>query len=135
MAKSGTFECSVITPEREVLRCQATSAVFTAHDGQVGVLLNHAPLLTKLGIGTVRVDSPEGNRTLFVDGGFAQVLDNTLTILTQQSRAPSDINGDEAKQALTDARALRITDEPSYHARQDAVRRAQVLIRLASDSS
>ncbi len=134
MAKTDTFECCVITPEQEVLRCPATSAVFTAHDGEVGILLNRAPLLTKMGIGSVRVEGPEGDHTLFVDGGFAQMLENTLTILTEHSCDPSEINKDQAEQALTDARAVTITDEQSYIARDNAIRRAQAQIRLAQDS-
>ena len=94
MAKSDTFECCVITPEQEVLRSVVSSAVFTAHDGEMGILLHRAPLLTKLGIGTVRVDGPEGARTLFIDGGFAQMLDNTLTILTERACDPSELDAD-----------------------------------------
>jgi len=131
MAKTNTFECCVISPEQEVLRCLAFSAVFTAHDGEVGILLNRAPLLTELGIGSVRIDGPDGLYALFVDGGFAQMLDNTLTILTEQAREPSQIDADAAREALADAQALKIADEASFIARDKAIRRAQAQIRLA----
>ncbi len=81
-----TFHLSVITPERAVLETEATFVVFPAWDGEVGVLRNRAPLLHRLGKGELRVQSPAGNRSLQVEGGFAQMVDNRLTILTEQAR-------------------------------------------------
>ena len=125
MAKSDTFKCCVITPERAVLECDATFVAFPAHDGEMGVLFNRAPLVCKLGIGPLRVESPEGNRTLLIDGGFAEVVGNRLTILTEQAMAPDQIDRSAAEQALAEAREMKITDEASYAARANAIKRAQ----------
>ncbi len=131
MAAGNTFLCTIITPEREVLREDATSAVFTAHDGQVGILLSRAPLLTKLGIGTVRVSGRSGEKTFFVDGGFAQMLDNVLTILTQQCTTPDAIDREAQRKALAAAKELpNLTDE-EYDARNAAIKRAEVQLALA----
>ena len=81
-----TFHVSVITPERAVLETEATFVAFPAWDGEVGILRNRAPLLYKLGKGELRVQSPQGNHKLRVEGGFAQMVDNRLTILTEQAR-------------------------------------------------
>jgi F-type H+-transporting ATPase subunit epsilon len=81
-----TFHLSVITPERAVLEAEATFVVFPAWDGEVGILRNRAPLLYRLGKGELRVQSPAGNRSLEVEGGFAQMVENRLTILTEQAR-------------------------------------------------
>ena len=70
MATGNTFHCSVITPERAVLEADATFVAFPAHDGEVGILPNRAPLLFKMGAGELRVESPQGNQVLFVDGGY-----------------------------------------------------------------
>lgn len=85
-----TFHLSVITPEHAVLETEATFVVFPAWDGEVGVLRNRAPLLHKLGAGELRVTSPEGDRRLYVEGGFAQMVDNRLTILTEQAREATE---------------------------------------------
>jgi len=82
MAKNDTFHCSVITPERAVLETDATFVALPAHDGELGVLRNRAPMLYKLGTGELRVETPEGKHLLFVDGGFAQMVDNRLALLT-----------------------------------------------------
>nr|MDP9122840.1 F0F1 ATP synthase subunit epsilon [Acidobacteriota bacterium] len=86
MARTDTFHLSVITPERAVLETDATFVAFPAHDGEVGILKDRAPLLFRLGAGVMRVEAPEGKRALFVAGGFAQMVDNRLTILTEQAK-------------------------------------------------
>jgi F-type H+-transporting ATPase subunit epsilon len=132
MARTDTFHCSVITPERAVLETEATFVAFPAHDGEVGILRNRAPLLYKLGAGELRVETPEaGTQRLFVDGGFAQMVENRLTILTEQARRIEEIDRAAAVRALAEARAMRITDDASFAARQRALRSAEVQIRLA----
>jgi len=123
---------SIVTPEREVLDTEATQVIFPAHDGQVGVLVDRAPLLFALGIGEVRVDNDGGSQRFFIDGGFAQMLDNKLTLLTSQALEPSQIKPDQARRALQEARAMRITDDASFQARQNATRRAEEQLKLAS---
>ncbi len=131
MAKTETFQCSVITPERAVLECGANFVAFPAHDGERGVLRNHAPLLCRMGIGRLRVETPEENHTMFVDGGFAQVVGNCLTILTEQAQEAEEIDRDAANKALETARAMKIHDEASSNARQNAIRRAKAQLSLA----
>ena len=130
MPKTNTFECHVITPERSTLECEARSVVFPAHDGEMGVLIHRAPLVCKMGIGPLRVEGATETHTLFVDGGFAQVLDNRLTILTQQARKPEEIDRTTVEQAMVEARAMKITDEASLTARADALKRAKVQFSL-----
>jgi F-type H+-transporting ATPase subunit epsilon len=131
MADSNTFHCSIITPERKVLQCDATFVAFLAHDGEMGVLRNRAPLICKLGIGLIRIETGGQARTLFINEGFAHVVANRLTILTDDALAVSEMNGQAAEKALADAMALKITDEASFTARAKAVRRAQVQRKLA----
>jgi F-type H+-transporting ATPase subunit epsilon len=133
MAKNDTFHCSVITPERAVLEADATFVAFPAHDGEVGILPGRAPLLFKMGIGSLRVESPEGNREFFVDGGFAQMVENRLTLLTEQARAVEDIDPAAAERALAEAREMPMVSDAEFAARQRAVDRAETQIRLAEN--
>ncbi|MFP5288041.1 MAG: ATP synthase F1 subunit epsilon [Thermoanaerobaculia bacterium] len=132
MARNDTFHCSVITPERAVLETEATFVAFPAHDGEVGILRNRAPLLYKLGIGELRVESPEGNHKLFVDGGFAQMVENRLTILTEAAKSVDEIDRAAAQRALEEARTLPMVSDAEFAARQRAVQRAETQLRLAS---
>lgn len=131
MAKNDTFHCSVITPERAVLETDATFVAFPAHDGEVGILKDRAPLLYKMGIGVLRVETPEGNHTFFVDGGFAQMVENRLTLLTEQAKSVNEIDRAAAERALDEARNLPAKGETEIAARQRAVQRARVQIQLA----
>ena len=72
---SKTLHCSIITPEQQVFDANATSVVLPAHDGLVGILHDHAPLLCEMGTGVLRIETErEGQKEFYVDGGFAQVL-------------------------------------------------------------
>jgi len=131
MARTDTFRCSVITPERAVLECEASFVAFPAHDGEMGVLSDRAPLMCKMGIGVLRVEAADQTHLLYVDGGFAQVLDNELTILTEQARKAGEIDPKVADQAMIEARALKTPDLASVEARSLAIKRASVQLRLA----
>ena len=105
MAKSDLFHCRVITPERSVLECDAKFVAFPAHDGEMGVLRKRAPLVCKLGVGPLRVEGAEGNHLLFIDGGFAQMLGDDLTILTAQARPARELDAAGAERVLQEARS------------------------------
>ncbi|HKI04258.1 MAG TPA: ATP synthase F1 subunit epsilon [Thermoanaerobaculia bacterium] len=126
MARNDTFHCSVITPERAVLETDATFVAFPAHDGEVGILRDRAPLLYRMGIGELRVESPEGNHVLFVAGGFAQMVENRLTLLTEQAKRIEEIDPAAVERALAEAHAMPAVGEAAFNARQRAIRSAEV---------
>ena len=130
MAKKITFPCSVITPERIALECDAQSVVFPAHDGEQGVLRGRAPLICRMGIGVLRIETPDGSRRLFVDGGFAQVTDGQLTLLTEQAVEPGELDAAAGETALVEARAMKITNDASWTSRSRAIQRARVQLKL-----
>lgn len=134
MAKSDTFHCSLITPERTVLECAASFVAYPAHDGEIGVLKNRAPLVCKLGTGIVRLREGAGEHRFLIDGGFAQVLDNKVTILTQFARKASELDAAAAERMSTEAAGMKITDEASLEARMRARRRAAAAARLTADT-
>lgn len=129
MAES-TFQCSVVTPEKAVLDTEAEFVSFPAHDGEIGILPGRSPLLCRLGIGPMRVRTEAGEQTLFIDGGFAQMVDNRLTILTEQAKDPSELDRGAAKEALVAAEATTASDERSFLERQAALERARVQLRM-----
>src|SRR6185369_112298 len=110
MATRDRLHCAVITPERQVLDADVDSVVLPAHDGFVGILKDRAPMLCEVGIGVLTLTGGEvGRRELFVDGGFAQVLNNDVTILTTRAQEPSEINKQAASAALGAAEQTKIT--------------------------
>lgn len=81
------LKVSVISPERVLFEGTARGVIAPAFDGEVGILAMHAPLMTLLGRGTLRVDTAEGERRFQVDGGFLQVVDDAVRVVTEQATA------------------------------------------------
>lgn len=131
MARGDSFDVSVVTPEGAILSCKATSATFPAYDGEVGVLPHHAPLLSKVGVGILKVVEADTVHRLYVEGGFAQVADNKLTVLTEQASLPDELSAARVDELLQAARTIKATgDELKFEARDLAFERARVQRRL-----
>ncbi|OHB56532.1 MAG: ATP synthase F1 subunit epsilon [Planctomycetes bacterium GWF2_50_10] len=98
----GVFKCEVTTPKAKVLDCKTSSVILPAHDGQVGILRNHMPMIVELGVGIMEVhqevheDSHESKKLYFlIDGGFARVSNNVLTVLAYEVTAGTDLKPEQ----------------------------------------
>jgi len=81
------LKVSVISPERMLFEGDVDSVVAPAYDGQVGILPGHAPMMTLLGRGTLRL-GPDGSAGRFqVEGGFLQVVDDAVRVVTERATA------------------------------------------------
>ncbi|MHB0948705.1 MAG: ATP synthase F1 subunit epsilon [Gemmatimonadaceae bacterium] len=78
---------SVISPEAIVFEGRADSVVAPAFDGEVGILTGHAPMLTLLGKGELRVGAEGMAKRFHVEGGFLQVVDDTVRVVTEKATA------------------------------------------------
>jgi len=106
-----TFRCSIVTPAQSVFDGEVSYASFPAWDGQHGMMPGQSPLLTRLGAGSLRLDFPppdSGSRWFLIDGGFAQVQDGSLTLLTETAIPAENLSLQEAEAELAEANA-RIT--------------------------
>jgi F-type H+-transporting ATPase subunit epsilon len=91
---TSALDLVVITPERQVLQSAAEAVVIPAHDGELGILHDRAPLMCELGIGQLRYTQQGQTRRLFIDGGFAQVVDNRVTVLTGRALPAEQVSAD-----------------------------------------
>jgi F-type H+-transporting ATPase subunit epsilon len=78
-----SFQCDIVTPDSQPFAGTVESVVLPAHDGQVGILTGRAPLLVKLGTGTLTTRIGGTEKHFQVDRGVAQMKDNKLTVLTE----------------------------------------------------
>ena len=78
---------SVISPEAMLFEGTTDAVVAPAYDGEVGILTGHAPMMTLLGRGTLRIGSGGGTQRFQVEGGFLQVVDNQVRVVTEQASA------------------------------------------------
>ena len=82
------LKVSVISPEAVLFEGDAESVVAPAFDGEVGILTGHAPMMTLLGRGVLRLTGGGAGEARFaVEGGFLQVADNAVRVVTERASA------------------------------------------------
>ncbi len=89
------INCSILTPERLIYEGEVGFAVVQAHDGEMGFLYGHSPLISKLGIGEIRLNNPKSVDYLLVEGGVVEIKNNKLIILAERAFKKSDLNAAE----------------------------------------
>src|SRR4051812_19422841 len=105
------LRCVVVTPERAVLDEPADFIAIPMYDGELGVLPGRAPLIGRLGYGELRIQRGSVTRRLFVDGGFAQIRDNVVTLLTSRAFKAEELKVSAAEEALRAAQVPGETPE------------------------
>ncbi len=101
-----TFHCTIVTPDQALFDGEVVYASVPAWDGQLGVMVGASPLLARLGSGPLRLDQQDGTtQWVFIDGGFAQVQDDLLVLLTDRAALAESLSLDEAKAELAEANA------------------------------
>lgn len=78
---------AVISPERTIFEGEADLVVAPAWDGEVGILRGHAPMMVLLGSGDLRVRLEGREQRFYVSGGFLQVIDDVVTVLSERTEA------------------------------------------------
>jgi F-type H+-transporting ATPase subunit epsilon len=79
------LKVSVISPEAVLYEGTTDSVVAPAFDGEVGILTGHAPMMALLGKGVLRLGA--GGQRFNVEGGFLQVVDNNVRVVTEKASA------------------------------------------------
>jgi F-type H+-transporting ATPase subunit epsilon len=128
------LHCVVVTPERTVLDQSADFVALTMLDGELGVLPGRAPLIGRLGIGELRTVVGRTIHRYFIDGGFAQVRGNAVTVLTSKAVPAEEIKLASAEEALKSAQAPALTPD-AQELRLKAQQRARAQIRIALKES
>lgn len=124
MAKVLNLE--VVTPEKIMLKEEATSLIVSATEGSLGVLPNHAPLITGLEPGLLKYRQGEDLYVLAISNGFMEVAHNVVTILVNTAEKPEDIDVERAEAAKERAQKLLYERFPGLD-----VHRAELALRKA----
>ena len=129
-ANERELHCVVVTPERALLDEPADYVVLPMYDGELGVLPGRLPLIGRLGFGELRLRRDGQVRRFFIDGGFAQVRANTVTVLTPRAQRAEDINTTSASESLELALRPAATPEAQEAQLKDQ-ERARAQLRVA----
>ena len=95
-----SLHVNIIAPDRNVWDSNAEEVILPSSTGQLGILKGHAPILTALDIGVMRVSVDKDWIPVVLMGGFAEVENDELTILVNGAEEGSKINKDEAQKEL-----------------------------------
>ena len=108
---------SLVSPARELFSGEVDHVIAPGSDGEFGVLANHAPFMTTLKNGVVRVeDNGETTMRLFVRGGFADVTPAGLTILAEEAVNMDSVSAESIQKDLDDTRQALLAEGKDGHA-------------------
>ena len=126
------MKCIIVTPEKTVLSQDTIFVVLPLFDGECGILSNHAPLIARLGAGELRITDPDGQLIqYYVEGGFVEVLGNTIALLTTYALPARDLDLAIVEAELE--KALADTDNTIELAsiRRDRLSHSRARVRVA----
>jgi len=121
---ANTIHVDIVSAEGEIFAGPAEMVFVPAKEGELGITPRHAPLLTLLKAGEVRVKTAEGEQSVFVGGGALEIQPNRVTILADTAIRAHDI--DEAAALAAKQRA-----EEVLASKEDKIDQAQALAELA----
>jgi len=129
-----TILLEIVTPERLAYSDEVDSVVLPGSEGEMGVLPHHAPLVSTLGIGELRIRKGGAEESFAIVGGFVQVRPDKVVVMAETADMASEIDLEKAQEARREAeRAL----ESGYHEAADlaaaraALQQALLRIRVA----
>jgi len=112
MAQRPTLHVTIVTAERRVFDGEAEMVIAPGSEGQLGILPRHAPLLTTLKLGELRIRQHGEDEGVFVAGGFLEVNNDQVTVLADDAERASAIDEEAAQRARDAAQeALRKAEQ------------------------
>ena len=129
------YRLSIVTPEKIIYEEDVTSIIAPGTVGYLGILSNHAPIITSLKPGKLTVKDKDGQEILFaISGGFLENSGNHCTILANSAEFVADIDVERARQSLERAqqRIRNAAGDIDLGRAHEAYERAKNRIRIAS---
>jgi F-type H+-transporting ATPase subunit epsilon len=125
--------CRIITPERPVFDDEADLVITRIADGEIGVLVDHAPTVSTVEIGEVRIHQGEERSIYATSDGFFKVSENLVQILVEEAVPAEDIDAQEAETRVEEAER-QLSEVSDDDERREVMRRQRVaenLVRVA----
>ena len=132
MPIGGFLHCTIVTPERLALEVETFDLMLPAHDGYIGIMPGHAPLICKLGEGIMRYHQVAALRSsqLFLDGGLFHVLDENVTIMTKRIYRREEMTFKDVEEILAEAEGMPTGTLEQVDERMKALNRARMMLKM-----
>ena len=128
------LHCVVVTPEATALETDATFVALPLFDGEIGIAPLHSPLIGRLGYGEMRIVLGSKTSVYYVDGGFVQVVDNTVTVLTNRAVPAEKLDARIAAEQLSAARRRSAPTDELLAIRDRQIAQSRAQLRIAQQS-
>jgi F-type H+-transporting ATPase subunit epsilon len=130
-AHGGRLRCVVVTPETTVSETTSDFVALPLFDGEIGIAPGHSAMIGRLGYGEMRLKNGNATERLYVDGGFVQVVDNQVSVLTNRALPVTALDMHVAAEHLSAARK-RPSNTPELMAIRDRLElQARAQLRAA----
>ena len=126
-----TMQFDLVSPERKLSSVQASAVQLPGAEGDMTAMPDHAPTITTLRPGIVRVQSPEGDADYVVTGGFAEINAAGTSVLAERAVPVSEFTQDMLNEFMTDA--VNARDNATPEMLDDLAKRATELAGVAAD--
>jgi F-type H+-transporting ATPase subunit epsilon len=123
--------CVVVTPEQTALEQKADFVALPLYDGEIGIAPGRSPLIGRLGYGEMRIKSGGTTTSYYVDGGFVQVADNTVSVLTNRAVPSRNLDATVAEKQLAEAGHKPSNTPELMDIRDRAVAQSRAQVRAA----
>jgi F-type H+-transporting ATPase subunit epsilon len=128
---ASTIRCDIVSAEEEIFHGDVKLVVATGEMGELGIAPRHAPLITRLKPGQVRVVMESGDEQFFyVSGGILEVQPQVVTVLTDTAIRAKDLDEAAAKQAKEEAEKLLLNRTDALEIAEAQAQLAQALAQL-----
>ncbi|MFN7781438.1 MAG: F0F1 ATP synthase subunit epsilon [Lysobacteraceae bacterium SCN 69-123] len=126
-----TIRCDIVSAEEEIYSGPVSMVVATGEMGELGIAPKHAPLITRLKAGQVRVILPNGEEQLFyVSGGILEVQPQVVTVLTDTAIRGKDLDEAAAKKAKEEAERILANRSEAMEVAEAQAQLAQAIAQL-----
>jgi F-type H+-transporting ATPase subunit epsilon len=133
MAAQSPLRLVLVTPETTLVDEPVSALRFPLYDGQIGILPGRAPLIGRLGYGELNLTHVDGSHaSYFIDGGFVQVNENIVSILTDRALTRDQIDRTAAQEKLREAVARVAHSDTEANARFRDQERARQMLAMAT---
>jgi F-type H+-transporting ATPase subunit epsilon len=130
---TAALQCVVVTPESTVIDTPAEFVALPLYDGEAGIAPSRSPLIGRLGYGELRIRrAGDSTIQMYVDGGFVQVVDNVVSVLTNRAIPAGSIDAATAAEQLRTAQATRASGKQEMAIRDRLVAQARGQLRVAN---
>jgi F-type H+-transporting ATPase subunit epsilon len=127
----GQLQLVLVTPEKTLLDIPVDDIRYPLFDGLAGILPSRAPMVGRLGFGELSIHTPSGEQSFYIDGGFIQVKDNVVSVLTNDATPLKELDAAALRTELNELVQKVTLDEEEQATKMSRIDRVRIMLSLA----